>query len=162
VNDWLRRAGRGRIGRGVVVWSVAEGNRGRRWRWALSGDAGLRLVGLVERLPSGAFGRLELASSGGLLSFHPSPAGASAHGNVIAGGGVRPIEVDWDDGWTVGIQADPFGSAVCGWSGVGLVVDAIDGLSWRGPGEHRDVATLDCDERGIPILDEASEWPLEE
>lgn len=162
MNDWLRRAGRGRIGRdAVVVWSVAEGNRGRRWRWVLSDGSGLRLVGLAERLPSGAFGRLELATWGALLTFHPDPGGGSAHGNVAAGDGVRPIEVDWDDRWAVGIQGDAFGSAVCGWSGTGLVVDAVDRLTWRGPGDHRDVARLDCDARGIPLLDDAAEWPLE-
>jgi hypothetical protein len=163
VNDWLRRAGRGRTGwDAVVTWSVAEGRRGRRWRWAHSDGRGLRVVGLAERLPSGAFGRLELASPSGLLSFHPDPGGGSAHGNVTAGDGVRSIEVDWDDRWAVGIQGDPFGSAVCGWSGMGVVIDAVNGLTWRGPGEHRDIARLECDERGIPILDEAAEWPLEE
>ena len=163
MTDWLRRAGRGRPDpESVVVWSVAEGNRGRRWRWAVTHESGLRVVGLAERLPSGAFGRLELATAGVLLTFHPDPGGGSAHGNVVAADGVRPIEVDWDDRWAVGIREDAFGSAVCGWSGVGFAVDLADGLAWREPGEHADVAALKCDERGVPILDEAVEWPLEE
>lgn len=163
MTDWLRRAGRGRIDRdSTVVWSVAEGSHGRRWRWEVTEPKGLAVAGLAERLPSGAFGRLELTISGGLLTFHPDQVGTSAHGNIVVAGGVRPIAVGWSDEWAVGIKGDPFGSAVCGWSGVGFVVDHLDGLVWHEPGTHDDVAALDCDARGIPILDDAQEWPLEE
>ena len=163
MTDWLRRAGRGRLGSAsVVAWSVAEGNRGRRWRWALTEASGLVVAGLAERLPSGQFGRLELTVAGGLLTFHPDSIGSSAHGNVVAADGVWPIAVDWSGEWAVGINGDPFGSAVCGWSGVGFVVDYLDGIVWREPGSHDDVPALACDARGIPILDDAREWPLEE
>lgn len=38
---WLRRAGRGRLPDGrEILWSVAEGGRGRRWRWVLEGGNG--------------------------------------------------------------------------------------------------------------------------
>ena len=162
MTDWLRRAGRGRIGDSIVVWSVAEGSRGRRWRWEVTESAGLAFAGLAERQPSGAFGRLELTRAGGLLTFHPEPTGTSAHGNIVAADGIRPIAVAWNKAWAVGIKGDQFGSAVCGWSGFGFVVDYLDGLVWREPGAHGDVAALACDERGIPILEDAQEWPLEE
>jgi hypothetical protein len=162
MTDWLRRAGRGRVADGgLVVWSVAEGIRGRRWRWTVTERGGLVVSGLAERLPSGAFGRLELAVAGGLLTFHPDPGSASAHGNIVASDGVRPIAIEWDERWGVGIEGDPFGSAACGWSGGGLIVSYRDGLAWRGPGRDADIAALASDEREIPILEGSEEWALE-
>jgi len=118
--------------------------------------------GMLELLPDGRLGRLELADVGGLLTFHPEPDGKSAHGNIVTKDGVKPIETAWRAEWRVGIIGDPFGSAVAGWAGSGLVITFQDWIVWREPGKHDDVAALACDERGIPILDDAHEWPLEE
>lgn len=165
MTDWLRRAGRGDLdGTDLVLWSVAEGARGRRWRWMHQVDQGfMGHSGMVELLPAGGLGRLEVSSFGGLLTFHPEPDGRSAHGNIVTTDGVKPIATTWRSAWRVGIVGDPFGSAVAGWAGSGLVISwQIDSIVWREPGTHDDVAALACDERGIPILDHAQEWPLED
>lgn len=165
--DWLRRAGRGRPRTNddaLVLWSVAEGARGRRWRWMHQVYQGfLGHSGLIELHSDGRLGRLEITAFGGLLTFHPEPNGLSASGNIVTVEGVKPIETQWRPEWRVGIVEDPFGSAVAGWAGVGFVVNwQPDWIVWREPGRHEDITVLECDERGIPILADAQEWPLEE
>jgi len=164
VTDWLRRAGRGELaGDDVVLWSVAEGARGRRWRWMHQLDQGFQgSSGTLELLPDGRLGRLELAAFGGLLTFHPEADGLSAHGNIVTPDGVKPIETSWRPEWRVGIVGDPFGSAAAGWAGSGLVVAFQDWIVWREPGVHDDVVALARDDRGIPLLERGEEWPLEE
>jgi hypothetical protein len=158
---WLRRAGRGRTTDGAdVLWSLAEGERGRRWRWTMRDGGRLVHVGLVERDPSGAFARLELAAPAGLLTFHPAPDGRLAHGNVVGSEAVRPIAVAWQAGWAVALEGDPFGSTVAGWQGAGLWIGRD--LAWQPPGRHAGPAPLETDERGVPELLDAREWPLEE
>ena len=164
--DWLRRAGHGRPRLNdddLVLWSVAEGARGRRWRWLHQVHQGfIGHSGLIEFQPDGRLGRLEVTAYGGLLTFHPEPDGLSANGNIVTADGVKPIETPWRPEWRVGIVEDSFGSAVAGWTGSGFVVTFQgDWIVWRDPGKHRDVVALDCDERGIPILEDAEEWPLE-
>jgi hypothetical protein len=155
---WLRRAGRGALPEGgTVVWSVAEGERGRRWRWTLRRD-GVVAVGLVELRPDGTFARLEWATADRLLTFHPAPGGREAYGNVVEPGGVRHIGVVWQPGWSVGFVGDAFGCAVAGWRGSGLVVGPE---GWRPPGDHPDLATVPVDDRGVPRLDAFAEWSLE-
>ena len=163
MTDWLRRAGRGWLGGAdLLLWSVAEGARGRRWRWMHQVDqASMGHSGMVELLPDGRLARFEVSAFGGLLTFHPEPDGQSAHGNIVTTDGVKPIETAWRPEWRVGIVNDPFGSAVAGWAGSGLVVTFQDSIEWREPGRHDDVATLECDERGVPMLEDADEWPLE-
>ena len=77
--------------------------------------------------------------------------------------GVKPIATAWRPEWRVGIIDDPFGSAIAGWDGSGLVISwQVDSLVWREPGRHPDVVALPRDERGIPIVETAEEWALEE
>jgi hypothetical protein len=164
MTERLRLAGRGRLPDGnVVMWSVAEGGRGRRWRWAHRDQAGtLRVSGLVELGPDGRFSRLELVTSGGLLTFHPVEDGRSAHGNVVTADAVLPMATTWRPEWGVGIVGDPFGSAIARWRRDGLVVTWHHGeLVWREPGRHPDVDASPLDDRGVPHLDDAKEWPLE-
>jgi hypothetical protein len=159
MTGWLRRGGRGRLQDGsAVTWSVAEGARGRRWRWTVAGEDGLRSSGLLERDIDDRFARLELATAGGLLTFHPDRDGREAHGNVLTRDGVGPIAVDWDPGWGIGFADDPFGSAIGGWSGFGLIVDPR--IPWRW-GEA-DIDVLPLDDRRVPVLDDPAEWPLEQ
>jgi hypothetical protein len=162
---WLRRAGRGRLADGrTVLWSVAEGGRGRRWRWVYQEhQAFVGTVGLVERLPDGRFGRLELAAYGGLLTFHPDSDGRAAHGNIVTAERVQPIEAPWQPEWGVGIVGDPFGSTVGGWVGSGLAISWMQGaIMWRDPGSYADVEIVATDSRGVPQLVDADEWPLED
>lgn len=158
----LRCAGRGRLSDGAGVrWSVAEGDRGRRWRWTVSRSDGLAIAGLVERAPDGAFVRMELATTSGLLTLHPEPDGRSAHGNAVLADGVRPIELPWEPGWGIAIRSDPFGTAVTGWDGRGVVLDP-DALTVEPALEVPDEPVLPLDPRGVPGLADAREWPLEE
>jgi hypothetical protein len=156
---YLRRAGSGTLADGsVVTWSLAEGSRGRRWRWTIASDAGLRHAGLVERDAAGRFGRLELETAHGMLTLHPDTDRPSAHGNVVHASGVDPIDVVWTDDDGLAIDDDPFGSAVAGWRGRGWVVRTD--LQLRRD-DRGDAHALQLDERGIPHLRDAREWPLE-
>jgi hypothetical protein len=93
-----------------------------------------------------------------MLTLHPDHDRRSAHGNVARPGGVDAVEVAWSDDDGLAIGDDPFGSAVAGWRGRGLVVGPDLELR-RDDGD--DTRALELDERGIPRLDEAREWPLE-
>lgn len=91
----VRAAGRARDASGrLVLWSVAEGARGRRWREAtLDGVAPALARSLTietgpDRLPS----RLEAATGLGLLTLHPEPHGV--YGNAVGRRGVRPIAIE--------------------------------------------------------------------
>jgi hypothetical protein len=160
----LRRAGSGRAPDGArVTWSVAEGGRGRRWRWTIVDDGGVvRHAGLIEVDVDGRFARLELASGAGMLTLHPAGHGGKAHGNVVRPAGVDPIEVDWRDDAGLTIDGDPFGSALgpgaaTGAAGEGWSVTAALSLRSAVPDESR----LPIDDRGVPVLADAREWPLE-
>jgi hypothetical protein len=156
---FLRRAGTGTLPGGwLVTWSVAEGTRGRRWRWTVVSPAGLGHAALVEFDPDGRFGRLELETARGMLTLHPDADRRVAHGNVVRPGGVDPVEVAWSDDDAFAIEEDPFGSAVGGWRGRGWVVEPDLQLRRVDDGDTR---ALDLDERGIPRLGDAREWPLE-
>ena len=162
MTDWLRRAGSGRLPDGsLVTWSVAEGARGRRWRWTVSAGEGLRHAGLIELDASGRFARLELATADGLLTLHPDARAAVAHGNVVRSDRVDPIAIAWQDGACIALEGDPFGTAIAGLRGRGWVVGA-DLRIWSEDDESG-VAddVLDVDERGVPRLLDAREWPLE-
>jgi hypothetical protein len=158
VTAWLRRAGRGLDPDGAVVtWSVAEGRRGRRWREVRCTVDGAILSSLLyETDPERRFSHTELATPAGLLTLHPETDG-TIHGNTITPGGVHPVAADWDPGWGIAFEGDSFASAIGAWAGVGLIV-ARD-LSW-GWGKV-DAPVLELDERGVPRLAEAEEWPLE-
>jgi hypothetical protein len=92
----LRRAGSGRLTDGSrLVWTVAEGSRGRRWRWTRTTNAGLASVGLLELDEEGAFSRLELGGPAGLLTLHVDHSGNEVHGNVAAPGGMRHLRFPW-------------------------------------------------------------------
>jgi hypothetical protein len=156
---FLRRAGTGTLPDGsVVTWSVAEGARGRRWRWTQASGIGLRHAGLVELDAEGRFARLELETGEGMLTLHPATDRRSIHGNVVRAGGVDPVELPWSDDGRIGIDGDPFGSAVAGWRGRGWLV-GTDLTIQRADGARS--AALEVDGRGIPLVRGAREWALE-
>jgi hypothetical protein len=156
---WLRRAGSGGLADGsVVTWSVAEGSRGRRWRWTLADEAGLRHAGLVELDAAGRFARLELETGEGMLTLHPDADRRSAHGNVVRPGGVTPIQLAWADDDGIAIEGDAFGSAIAGGRGSGWLVGSDLGVRRNDRGAPSGIA---LDERGIPRLSDPREWSLE-
>ena len=73
MSEPLRRAGAGGLVDGShVVWSVAEGRRGRRWREVRTApDGGVVSSLLLETDPDGRFSHTELATPAGLLTLHP-------------------------------------------------------------------------------------------
>ncbi len=158
---WLRRAGRGRSTDGATVtWSLAEGARGRRWRWTtVVPDGGLARVGLLELDGAGRFVRLELETPAGMLTLHPDADRSEAHGNVVRADGVEHLRVAWSDDGALGFAEDAFGSSVAGWRGRGWVVRADLGL--QAPAHVSAATVLEVDARGVPRLDDAQEWPLE-
>lgn len=157
MSSHLRLGGRGRLpDGGIVVWSVADGARGRRWRWVVDDIGILREAGLVELDVDGGLLRLEISSSAGLLTLHPEKDG-SIHGNVVNDAGVRPIALAVSGRPAIRIDGDPFGSALLQGTGEGIGI---------GPGfavarEARAAPSLPLDVRGVPVLDESTEWSLE-
>jgi hypothetical protein len=158
--NWLRRAGRGRLPDGAhVTWSVADGSRGRRWRWSLADVGSLVHSGLIELDSKGQFARLELATRHGMLMLHPEPDGVSIHGNVVSAAGVRGLAFAWHAGASLAIAADAFATTILA-TGEGtatLVVEPRLAIVEGGVANR-----LRVDERGVPVLGDAEEWALEE
>jgi hypothetical protein len=141
---------------------VAEGARGRRWRWTVAAGDGLRHAALIELDGLGRFARLELETLSGMLTLHPDPDRSHAHGNVVRRDGVEPVVVAWSDDTAIAIDGDPFGTAVAGWLGSGWVIGTD--LAIRSAVGAPTVEALDVmpvDDRGVPRLADPREWPLE-
>ena len=159
MTPWLRRAGEGTVGGVLVRWSVAEGSRGRRWRWTVVHAGALRSTSLLELTPEGGFARLERESSRGLLTVHPEVDGRTLHGNLVRAGGVDPIALPWRPGIGLRIAGDAFGSALCP-SVDEVLTAAEDGTVSIAPAPAA-ALELTLDPRGVPELTDAAEWPLE-
>lgn len=185
---WLRRAGRGTLPDGAtLVWSVAEGSRGRRWRAAATLDGRLTHALLLETSPGGRLQRLELTTSSGLLTLHPEPDGRSIHGNVVHIGGVRPCAFPWSQEHDIEVIDRPLASAamlrrlartVEVGGGETVAVLSVDAALTVRPGTLlvrriaserwivADVAgnretTIELDPDGIPVLGAANDWQLD-
>jgi hypothetical protein len=179
----LRVGGRGQGADGAsVVWSVAEGNRGRRWREVRNVGGGMASSLLLETDPAGQFAHLELSTPSGLFTLHPEGDG-TLHGHAIVSDGVEHVTgLPWDHDGIVLLE----GSTVCrlaAVAGLALVVAAgtsrghlaavipptlwlevspvrverIDATTWRFGGDE----AFAVDERGLPILRGGEIWPLE-
>jgi hypothetical protein len=101
----LRLGGRLELGTGErIVWSIADGRRGRRWRELATRDGDIVQAVLFETDPRGRVVRLEIASAAGLLTLHPEDDGA-LHGNVVGSDGVRHLTFDRTALFVVGSPA---------------------------------------------------------
>jgi hypothetical protein len=110
---WLRRAGRARLADGSeLLWSLAEGGRGRRWRATTSLDGRITHALLLEVDLAGRPARLELATEAGMLTLHPEPDGRSIDGNVVHRGGVRPLAFAWSPDHELEVIDRPLATAV--------------------------------------------------
>jgi len=108
----VRRAGRARLDDGSeIIWTVADGGRGRRWRARTIRDGLVVEALLLEVGVDGRPTRLELAASAGLLTLHPEPTGG-LHGNVVTGDGVRHLSLAWSDDHELAIDRLPIADAV--------------------------------------------------
>ncbi|MGK2851701.1 MAG: hypothetical protein ACSLFN_12420 [Candidatus Limnocylindrales bacterium] len=159
--SYLRRAGRGRLLDGrLVTWSVAEGGRGRRWRWTVAtGEGTLEHAGLIELDTLGRFVRLEFETAAGMLTFHPAGDGASAHGNVVRADRVEPISTAWIPGSGLQIVGDAFANTFL--SPARAVLAIGSDLTIGSAGSRAANDALAVDDRGVPRLLDAAEWALE-
>ena len=164
---WLRVAGTGRSPDGATVtWSVAEGRRGRRWREAVVRDGAVVHSLLLELDPEGRFAHLELTTPAGLLTLHPEGDG-TIHGNAITAAGITHVRgLPWDQDDVVLID----GSVVCavvavqwrlsrGAEDLGVVRVPVNLSLER---ERKSIERAPVDARGLPLLENAHQWPLED
>ena len=185
----IRAGGRAILPDGLtVVWSVADGRRGRRWRESAGRDGTLSRSVLLEVSPAGRPTRLELTSAAGMLTLHPDPDGRELHGNVVTAAGIRHLRFDWSAAHELLVVGSPAAAAVAlrhladsvaVGEGVAVSVIWIDDVLVPRPGawqvtraaadswQLRDLEGTD--ERlarvhpdGLPILPGAERWPLEQ
>lgn len=184
MSELVRRAGRGDEASGaLVVWSVAEGRRGRRWREVRSAvGAGLLSSLLLETDPDGRVNHTEFGTAAGLLTMHPESDG-TLHGNVVTGTGVEHVAgLRWTpeavllvEGSTVAAVAAAFAvrstiadgesalrPAVFVDLGLGVrsadvTIERIGEDTWR----FGSTGEIAIDDDGLPLLAGARIWPLE-
>ena len=186
--EWLRMGGRGVGANGLqVVWSVAEGSRGRRWREATSRAGGIATSLLLETDELGLFAHLELSTPTGLLTLHPEKDG-SLHGQAVVGERGEEVGVEHVAGlaWTQDGLVIVEGSTICQvaaihllrqsaseWSSASRRAVVIPTTLWSDARPVRveriaqnrwrfgDDAPIDVDDRGLPLLRDGQMWPLE-
>lgn len=183
MSELVRRGGQGTDATGaLVVWSVAEGRRGRRWREVRSGSGGGLVSSLLlETDPSGRFGHTELGAAAGLLTLHPESDG-TIHGNVVTADGIVHVAaLRWSDdavliveGSTIAAAATAHGlrDAIAAgtslsrpavfvdlglavWPG-DVTIERTGADSWR-----LGAAAVAMDDDGIPLLTGARIWRLD-
>jgi hypothetical protein len=99
---------------GLLVWSIAEGRRGRRWRGvALDSEGGMVSDVLLETDPRGRPARLEVATPAGLLTLHPGDGAGTAtlHGNSVTVAGVRHHQLPWSGEHVLLVDRSPLTDA---------------------------------------------------
>jgi hypothetical protein len=188
VSEGVRSGGRAVLANGtILVWSLAEGRRGRRWRESLTNDRALRRSMLLEVTPAGRPTRLEVASAAGLLTLHPDADGRELHGNVVTSTGIRHLRFEWGFEHDLFVVGSPTAAAVTlrrladllavGEARAVPVVWVDDALEPR-PGawqvtrtapdgwhlrdlDGTEVRILTVDTDGIAVLPGSASWPLE-
>jgi hypothetical protein len=179
----LRSGGRGTTPAGrSVIWSVAEGRRGRRWREVVRSGEGIAHSLLLETDPDGRFSHLELSTPSGLLTVHPEGDG-TLHGHAVVSDGVEHVRgLAWEpdgivviDGSVIAVVAaaallKPLVAAGTSraqhavaipptlWLAVGPVrVERAAGGQWR----LGDGGPVEIDPAGLPRLAGGEIWDLE-
>jgi hypothetical protein len=183
VAGFLRAGGRGTTAGGrSVIWSVAEGSRGRRYREIRAAGEGMAHSLLLETDPDGRFSHLELSTMSGLLTLHPEGQ-AALHGHSVVSDGVEHVQGErWDADGIVLVED----SVVCRVAAVHALDRLIEASSSKGHLAVVIPATLwleivpvrverivadtwrfgaeepfIVDERGLPSLVGGEIWPLE-
>jgi hypothetical protein len=180
----VRRGGYAELPSGeLIIWSVADGRRGRRWREVVGQDGRVVRSVLLETNPASRLTRLEFVTAAGLLTLHPDSGESILHGNVVTPAGIRHLTFD---GTTVLVHGSPAASAIAvdgladgvevgATARVDLVsvddqleprvgswaVSRIEPRTWRlvEPSTAEDLVVR-LDEDGLPIL-AGDTWPLE-
>ena len=169
MSSWLRRAGRGILPDGTnLLWSVAEGRAGRRWRSTTTRrDGSLALELLLEVDSAGHFSRLEMTSPTGMLTLHPESSGSRVDGNVVTPEGVMPISLPWSPAHQLRVAGSPIPELVtAGVRRMGTTwIDIVEIGTDLGARSSRSAVGEGSgrlgDPRGVPSLERATEWPLE-
>lgn len=171
-----------------LVWSVADGRRGRRWRSVTTHGGGrLEAALLVETTPDGGLSKLELATGEGLLTLHPEGDPRRLHGNTVRASGIEHHALPWSDGHALLVGASPVTAAIAvqgpaapigvgEGSSIPVVEVGIDlrvrRATWRvaRTGERRwwllaadggPSLRLETDDDGVPTAHDGRSWPLE-
>jgi len=186
---YLRVAGTGLLADGSrLVWSVADGRLGRRWRAVASVDGAVTHGLLLEVDPDGRPSRLELTTAAGMLTLHPDGEGRVLHGNVVTADGVRHVRLPWSDAHGLEVDRRPIASAVTAHRLASLLAvgegrnvpvllitadlaitpatrrfDRVAEGDWRiASPSGEDAVTLRIDGHGVPAaLHDTRAWPLE-
>jgi hypothetical protein len=139
----IRLGGRTVLASGdVVIWSVADGRRGRRWRESVTRDGTLMRTVMAETAAAGGrLQRLEVATAAGLLTLHPDADGSNLHGNVVGPDGVIHLGSAWGPEHSILMDGSPALTAIA-LATLGLAV---------GAGERRTAAALRIDGRLVPV-----------
>jgi hypothetical protein len=172
-----------------MVWTVAQGTKGRRWRAVTThGEGRMEASLLVETTPEGRLAKLELATGEGLLTLHPDGDPVRLHGNAVRSSGIDHIALPWSDACVLLAGASPVTASVAiagPLAGIGVgegtsvrtVEVGIDlrvrPATWRvartGDRRWRLLAAdggpsllLELDGDGIPTSADAVAWPLED
>ena len=172
--DLVRRAGRGRFVDGTdVVWSVAEGLKGRRWREVRTRDGVVLSSLLLETFPDRGFAHLELSTGAGLLTLHPEP-DRTLHGNAVTPAGVQHLMgLPWPTGSILVVDGSAVAIAAATWFAttdwgdrshdarmpIVTVSPTLEVRAGTIPGDGFSHESIDAD--GLPILAAGSGWPLE-
>jgi len=174
VAEPVRRAGRGRFVDGTdVVWSVAEGQKGRRWREVRTRAGVVVSSLLLETFPDGWFAHLEASTPAGLLTLHPEGDG-TLHGNAVTAAGVsHVVGLPWPAGSIVVVDGSAIAIAAAAWhiretdpptdaAGRRPVVMIDPSLGTKASSIPADGLSHDqIDADGLPVLADAATWPLE-
>jgi len=174
MTDLVRRAGAGRAVDGTdVVWSVAEGRKGRRWREVRSRDGVVVSSLLLESFTDRRFAHLELSTAAGLLTLHPESDG-TLHGNAVLTDGVHHIVgLAWPEGSTLIVDGSAVAIAAAAWFAhlawdgqrhearlpIVTVSPTLDVHAGTIPGDGLSHVVIDAD--ALPVLIVGRVWPLE-
>ena len=180
---YLRMGGRGTTAAGrSVIWSVAEGGKGRRYREVRRAGEGIAHSLLLETDPEGRFSHLELSTPSGLLTLHPEADG-TLHGHAIVSDGVEHVAgLDWEPDAIVAIED----SVVCVMAAAHLLRPTLDvgsslarHAAWipptlwveirpirvgRAPGGTWQLGSdgpIEIEPTGVPVLAGGETWPLD-
>jgi hypothetical protein len=164
VTAFLRRAGAGTAPDGsVIVWSVAEGRRGRRWREVVRTGEGIRSSLLLELDPNGRFSHLELSTAAGLLTLHPEGDG-TLHGNAVTSAGIgHVVGLPWQPDVAIWLDGSGINAAAARRADGASALDVLRiGLDLTLAREAMQIDPGAVDGEGLPVLVGGTTWPLEE
>lgn len=186
----MRVAGTGRLADGsTVIWTVADGRKGRRWREVVAEGDAVRHSLLLETDRERRFSHLELARADGLWTYHLEGDG-TLHGNHVARSGEADLQVHHTAGWPFGlddaliVDGSPISLAAVAWqrsqtgrvgeaAALGVIAigsetvacfDAVAAYVER-ISETRwrvgEGTPIEIDHAGLPVLDGTQTRPLE-